>query len=168
MKTGFAKQLKRAFLLHSQIVWCAVALVKQLLIGAGNRTGPVAFATFFVERAVFLCLHLPSCSPFFLFCLLSSPLLCSPLALSLSLSLCLGSPRGFCSHGWWRAKRRASLVLDGYWFDVLAEWNILCILKLMLHVQHRIWLLGVFVLLSGKHMQPTSFVLLALDLARSV
>ena len=83
-------------------------------------------------------------------------------------SLCLGSPRGFCSHGWWRAKRRASLVLDGYWFDVLAEWNILCILKLMLHVQHRIWLLGVFVLLSGKHMQPTSFVLLALDLARSV
>ena len=100
--------------------------------------------------------------------LLSSALLSSRLSLSLSLSLCLGSPRGFCSHGWWRAKRRASLVLDGYWFDVLAEWNILCILKLMLHVQHRIWLLGVFVLLSGKHMQPTSFVLLALDLARSV
>ena len=109
MKTGFAKQLKRAFLLHSQIVWCAVALVKQLLIGAGNRTGPVAFATFFVERAVFLCLHLPSCSPFFLFCLLSSPLLSSPLlsspspllcsallsplSLSLSLSLCLEAPR---------------------------------------------------------------------------
>ena len=94
MKTGFAKQLKRAFLLHSQIVWCAVALVKQLLIGAGNRTGPVAFATFFVERAVFLCLHLPSCSPFFLFCLLSSPLLCSPLAsLSLSLSLSVSGVR---------------------------------------------------------------------------
>ena len=38
----------------------------------------------------------------------------------------------------------------------------LCILKLMLHVQHRVWLLGAFVLLSGKHM----IVLLALDLAR--
>ena len=92
-------------------------------------------------------------------CLCPCPCLC------LCLCLCLGSPRGFCSHGWWRAKRRcASLVLDGYWFDVLAEWNMLCILKLMLHVQHRVWLLGAFVLLSGKHM---SFVLLALDLARS-
>ena len=29
----------------------------------------------------------------------------------------------------------------------------LCILKLMLHVQHRVWLLGAFVLLSGKHIE---------------
>ena len=179
----------------------------------------VAFTTFLVERTVFLCLHLLSCS-------LSSPLLSSPLAslclsvslslslslclsvslsvslslclsvslslclsvslslclcLSVSLSLCLSVSLSLClclflslclgspSHGWWRAKRRcASLVLDGYRFDVLAEWNMLCILKLMLHVQHRIWLLGAFVLLSKKHMQPTSFVFLALDLARSV
>ena len=35
----------------------------------------------------------------------------------------------------------------------------LSILKLMLHVQHRVWLLGAFVLFSEKHMQPTSFVL---------
>ena len=48
-----------------------------------------------------------------------------------------------------------------------AKWNMLCILKLMLHVQHRVWLLGAFVLLSEKHMQPTSFVLLELDLVRS-
>ena len=115
--------------------------LQQLLIGAGNVAGPVAFTTFFVERTVFLCLHLLSCSPFFLSSLslslssLSLSLSLSPLlslSVSLSLSLCLGSPRGFCSHGWWRAKRRcASLVLDGYWVDVLAEWNMLCILKLM-------------------------------------
>ena len=55
--------------------------LQQLLIGAGNVAGPVAFTTFFVERTVFLCLHLRSCSPFFLssLSLLSSPLLCSPL-----------------------------------------------------------------------------------------
>ena len=149
--------------------------LQQLLIGAGNVAGPVAFTTFFVERTVFLCLHLLNCSPFFLSSLsllssplLSSALLCSPLLspLSLSLSLSRESAR-FCSHGWWRATRRcASLVLDGYWLDVLAEWNMLCILMLMLHVHHRVWLLGAFVLLSGKHMQPTSFGLLVLDLAR--
>ena len=58
--------------------------LQQLLIGAGNVAGPVAFTTFFVERTVFLCLHLLSCSPFFLSSL--SPLLSSPL-LSLSLSV---------------------------------------------------------------------------------
>ena len=69
--------------------------LQQLLIDAGNVAGPVAFTTFFVERTVFLCLHLLSCSPFFLSSpslspLLSSPLLCSPLlSLSVSLSLSL-------------------------------------------------------------------------------
>ena len=44
MKTGFAKQLKCAFILHSQIVSSyAVALVKQLLIGDGNRCRPCGF-----------------------------------------------------------------------------------------------------------------------------
>ena len=65
--------------------------LQQLLIGAGNVAGPVAFSTFFVERTVFLCLHLLSCSPFFLssLSLLSSPLLSSPLLSSPLLSLSL-------------------------------------------------------------------------------
>ena len=63
--------------------------LQQLLIGAGNVAGPVAFTTFFVERTVFLCLHLLSCSPFFLSSLSLSPLLSSALLSSLSLSLSL-------------------------------------------------------------------------------
>ena len=173
MRTRFAKQLKRAFFLHSQIVSYAVATT---IDRRWQRCRPCGFhhlfrgthcLSVFASSKLFSLFSLLSLSP-----LLSSPLLCSPLlssplaSLSLSLSLSRESAR-FCSHGWWRATRRcASLVLDGYWLDVLAEWNMLCILMLMLHVHHRVWLLGAFVLLSGKHMQPTSFGLLVLDLAR--
>ena len=88
MKTGFAKQLKRAFILHSQIVSSyAVALVKQLLIGAGNRCRPCGFHHLFRGTH---CLSVFASSK--LFSLSSSPLLSSPLLssrLSLSLPLCL-------------------------------------------------------------------------------
>ena len=86
MKTGFAKQLKRAFLLHSQIVWYAVALVKQLLIGAGNRCRPCGFRHLFRGTR---CLSVFASSKLFslfsvLSPLLSSALLSSRLSLSLS------------------------------------------------------------------------------------
>ena len=85
------------------------------------------------------------------------PPLCFSSVISLCLSLCFSPPlplavesvRFLDARMAETARRRcASLVLDDYWFDVLAEWNMLCILKLMLHVQHRVWLLGTIVLLS--------------------
>ena len=83
MKTGFAKQLKRAFLLHSQIVWYAVALVKQLLIGAGNRCRPCGFRHLFRGTR---CLSVSASSKLFSLFSVMSPLLSSALLLSLSVS----------------------------------------------------------------------------------
>ena len=101
----------------------------QACFPSGNRCRPCGFHRDLRGRTVFRCLHFLSCSPFFL-CSLSSPLLSRPLLSSPILSSPvfsspLPSPVS-------RAKRRcASLVLDDYWFDVLAgsRWTWLDLFK---------------------------------------